>query len=312
MSPSTTPGNEDGHPSLIKLSRPFLTTDQIEFLRTNSNSLAVDSLKWQAFSQLWALARDFKFPIKTFATCMILYNRTLLFNNRFHSMETALACLFVASKIEDTPKKTKELLQYAYNRRIISRTDDEKRLQLLGYERQILETTAFDFRIRNPHQYVIKICKTIDCNSAQRKSLAKLAWVISTDALLTDLPLKQPAHTIAIAAIVLSAKVQNIDIFPFDSDRFYSTRLNVNRSLLELLDFYIKSFAMSMLGKESVVRMDLFYEFRKGVAGEVSQEEVTPDGYIGLVSRDTRLSDKGTVRYVLDWELDHVKDEQVS
>jgi CTD kinase subunit beta len=74
-----------------------------------------------------------------------------------------------------------------------TQTLEADRHRLISIERLILETICFNFRVRLPFSYVIKMCRefhgkliahcswVVDNTSAASKELAKLAWRLSID-----------------------------------------------------------------------------------------------------------------------------------
>lgn len=187
---------------------------------------------------------------------------------------------------------------------------DDARTQAVALERQILETVGFDFRIRYPHPYVVKICR----ERKIAKDVASMAWTISSDAYATEALLKIAPHSVALACIILAAKIKDVNIFPVDSDALESPRLNVNTALIDLLDFYIDNLAETSLRSEYAdVTVDPMLSLREKVGRELSArgtklpdgDDVNPD----LEIRDPRLSDRGSVRYVLEWDKGHLQQE---
>ncbi|CRK44896.1 hypothetical protein BN1723_006352, partial [Verticillium longisporum] len=92
------------------------------------------------------------------------------------AQDAALASLFLACKVEDTIKKSKEILCAAYNIKNadFTTTQDDKMFEqpskiVIGLERLILETIGFDFRSRYAQKYFVKAIKTILGPSAETK-----------------------------------------------------------------------------------------------------------------------------------------------
>lgn len=81
--------------------------------------------------------------------------------------DAAAAALFTACKVEDTLKKSKDILVAAYNLRASAgdriTTDDPiiemQSRSIIGLERQMLECSGFDFRNRHPQKTVLKLIK---------------------------------------------------------------------------------------------------------------------------------------------------------
>lgn len=261
-------------------------------------------------------------PIQTLGTAMLLMQHFYLFNTNLilaTSIETACASLLVASKIEDTPKKSKEIITTVFSLKggllPAAAKLEETRIRVLSLERHILETLGFDFRQNSPQYYVIKMSKDLSLS----RSVAKVAWSISTDAFATNIYLHVPAHTVALACIILAAKLRKDDsLFPLDSSRFYSTRYKTNIALLEILDLYIDK-PVPMPAGFQLSRdpdfsnyMGTFLDFRADINKAVSNyqsshfesfnRDLSVEQLRDLAIRTGKLSDEGTVRYILGWE----------
>ncbi|KAG0285246.1 RNA polymerase II C-terminal domain kinase beta subunit [Linnemannia gamsii] len=86
--------------------------------------------------------------------------------------EVVMACLFVSSKVEDTIKKLKDIMIATYIFRhpnVIdwdteSKEGEEQRKRVLLYEKMVLESICFDFRIIHPYNYIIKFVKIMQAD----------------------------------------------------------------------------------------------------------------------------------------------------
>jgi hypothetical protein len=154
-------------------------------------------------------------PVRTIATAMILYHRLLLFNKTTYFQENAIepsiASLFVACKIEDTLKKSREILCVSYNLRHPNSEPinpdssllEEISKRVIGMERTILETSSFDFRNRHAQPFLMKLCKRLKLG----KETARLAWSVALDVYRTLAPLRATPHALALAAIETATRL---------------------------------------------------------------------------------------------------------
>ncbi|KAG0042857.1 RNA polymerase II C-terminal domain kinase beta subunit, partial [Linnemannia elongata] len=86
---------------------------------------------------------------------------------------------------EDTIKKLKDIMIATYIFRHPNATDwdteskegEEQRKRVLLYEKMVLESICFDFRIIHPYNYIIKFVKIMQGS----KQLARQAWDIAKD-----------------------------------------------------------------------------------------------------------------------------------
>lgn len=152
--------------------------------------------------------------------------------------DVAAAALFLACKIEDTLKKSREILAAGHSFKhggtnaepinpdnSVSALDitphyrkwntrdanlilhfqvlDDPARRTLFLERMILETSSFDFRNRHSQPFLVKFCTRLKL----QKEVARLAWDISVDCHRTLAPLKNVPHVQALAAICLAQKL---------------------------------------------------------------------------------------------------------
>lgn len=154
--------------------------------------------------------------------------------------DAAAAALFTACKIEDTLKKSREVLCAAWNLRLpssdhlspddpVSSNKIEEKMTTLtsmqvfeqpsktvvGLERLMLESAGFDFRNRHPQEIVLKLVKDLNL---PKETIGRLAYNMSIDIYRTFAPLKQTAQTMAIACVELAARLLNLTAnFDLDS-----------------------------------------------------------------------------------------------
>ncbi|KAF9181444.1 hypothetical protein BGZ51_005436 [Haplosporangium sp. Z 767] len=159
-----------------------------------------------------AIGKRIGFPQHTISTAQLLLHRFFMFNSvQDTGNEVVMACLFVSAKVEDTIKKLKDIMMATYNYRHPHVTDwdpeskegEEQRKRVLSYEKMVLESICFDFRITQPYKYIIKFVKMMRGS----KQLAGLAWNIVRDSYKIEVCLEYPPHTIAAGSIYLASKL---------------------------------------------------------------------------------------------------------
>ncbi|KAK9448588.1 cyclin-like protein [Limtongia smithiae] len=273
-------------PSLIQLSRPLLSHSQIASLQRqagNQTPTARDSqAKFAALQLISGVSNSLRFPIRTMGSAMILFHRFYLFNTIYdfsNVNDTALACLFVAAKMQDTLKKLKDIL--VASQQVLRRSSpaalidadspyiEEQRRRLIPLERHVLETMSFDFRMGHPQKYLIKFAKALDVPV----DVAEVAWTISVDSYKSTVHLTCTSHAIALACIYIGIGLSDQDnssqplprppppseggnkpqenseddsdaplyepSIPIDSDQFLVPRAEFHNAILEILEFYI-------------------------------------------------------------------------
>ncbi|KAK9461623.1 cyclin-like protein [Lipomyces oligophaga] len=279
-------------PSLIQLARPYLTTSQIELLgQATHNSYGVhESQSWNhAFSLIFSTGNQLRFPIRTMGTAAILFQRFYLFNSlqKFPViLDTALACLFVASKMEDTLKKLRDILLAAHRVRhpngpeigLDSSAIEEQRRRIIPLERQVLETMSFDFRVSHPQKYIIKFCRKMNLS----QQVAETAWLLMIDSYKTLAPLKYPPHAIALACLSISVSLLNdpsADHISANSEDFKIPLSNLDSVILELLAFYIDWLPLTALYSrfpDTARFMDLRISVNQRVSSRSTESPISP------------------------------------
>ncbi|KAF9579644.1 hypothetical protein BGW38_004019 [Lunasporangiospora selenospora] len=161
---------------------------------------------------LAALGRRIGFPQHTISTAQLLLHRFFMFHSVPDSgNEVVMACLFVSCKVEDTIKKLKDIMTvtYTYRHPEVSDWDpeskegEEQRKRVLSYEKLVLESICFDFRITHPYKYIIKFVKLMNGS----KALARQGWDIARQSYKTGVCLEYPPHAIAAGSIYLASKL---------------------------------------------------------------------------------------------------------
>ncbi|CAI5743807.1 unnamed protein product [Peronospora destructor] len=144
--------------------------------------------------------------------------------HQFDAFRVALSCLFLAAKVEEKPKRMKDVIGvfYAMFRRrkwkistvtqklidLNGATFSQWRKWLIMVERQVLIDLGFSVYnvTEHPHKYVLYYVKVLDGSS----KLAQQAWGYINDSLRIDLCVRHKAQVIACAAIFLASRFQEV------------------------------------------------------------------------------------------------------
>jgi len=152
-------------------------------------------------------------PQLTIATAIVFFHR-FYSCRRFSEYDRyviATTCLFLAGKVEETPKKLRDIIKVTDELR---NKDTAKKLDLdspegwairdkiLTHELIVLQTVAFDMTIEHPYKYLLMYVKQIQGN----RNLAQVAWNFVNDSLRTTLCMQFKPQLIAAAAIYLASK----------------------------------------------------------------------------------------------------------
>ncbi|KAK0715213.1 C-terminal domain kinase-like protein [Lasiosphaeris hirsuta] len=224
-----------------------------------------DSYRLKGVQLIDSVRQSLQLPVKTFDTAAIYYHK---FRIRFPSSEynyedVALASLFVACKVEDTIKKSKEILCAAHNLRQPhdNKTPDDKIFEspsrfTVGLERHILETIGFDFRVQYPQKLLIKMVRTILPQGSgeterKRRKFLEASYDMSIDIYKTFSPIKQSASTLVQAILELTARIMDVEpdkIKAAKGSAHHTERGCVYETLQDLLDLYTQFPKMTKIG----------------------------------------------------------------
>ncbi|CEF65311.1 Cyclin-K [Strongyloides ratti] len=150
----------------------------------------------------------------TLYTASVYLQRFYMFHSfdEYNYMVTALGCLFLAGKVEETPKKIKDIISAA--REIYSNALPYNGVSIesvIEFERILLRTMKFDLTVEAPYDPLLEYCKLLKIPKKQQNSVAQTGWGFLNDCTYTHLPLLWEAEIIAIGAIHLSLQMNNIE-----------------------------------------------------------------------------------------------------
>ncbi|KAM3562738.1 hypothetical protein MY1884_001640 [Beauveria asiatica] len=265
------------HPGFISSSNQYSSETRIRrmFRNNGCDPAREDNYRLQGVQLIENVREHLKLPVRTFDTACIYFHKFRL-NFRdaeYNCQDAALASLFVACKVEDTIKKSKDILAAAYavkNPDKPAPTDDKMFDQngkiIIGLERLILETIGFDFRTRYPQKLLVKIVRSIlgASNEAARAFYAT-AYAMCIDMYKTFVPVKRTTFSMAMAVVELTARLTDSSssssndggggggellsrVDAFAAQRRQYARAPVMETMLDLLDLYVQHHKATKLG----------------------------------------------------------------
>lgn len=153
----------------------------------------------------------------TMATGAVYFQRFYMVQSfkNFPRWVTSAACLFLAGKVEETPKKCRDIIKTAKG--LLTEVQfevfgEDPKEEVMMYERVLLQTIKFDLQIEHPYPSLLKFGKALKGDRAKINKLVQMAWTFSNDSLSTTLCLRQKPEVIAVAMIALAAKFNNHDL----------------------------------------------------------------------------------------------------
>ncbi|RMZ76259.1 hypothetical protein DV737_g4874, partial [Chaetothyriales sp. CBS 132003] len=245
-------------PNYVQVADAYIFQQTIDerLKRVGVTQTREDSMRIAGVQYIDQVRRALKLPVRTFNTaCMYFHKFRLVHSDSEYSyLDAAAASLFTACKIEDTLKKSRDILCAAHNLKI-ARPDqlspDDPMFEpasriIIGLERLMLEAAGFDFRSRHPQGLVVNLLKRFGYERESR--ISRLAYKVSIDLYRTLAPLKQTTAALAFTCVELAERIEG----SWDSTRAAAvekeyagwgiSRAMVMESLLDLLDLYTTNF----------------------------------------------------------------------
>uniref|UniRef100_A0A8C6NVM3 Cyclin L1a n=1 Tax=Nothobranchius furzeri TaxID=105023 RepID=A0A8C6NVM3_NOTFU len=158
-----------------------------------------------------------RLPQVALATGQVLFHR-FFYSKSFvkHSFEiVAMACVNLASKIEEAPRRIRDVINVFHHLRqlrskktpsplILDQNYINTKNQVIKAERRVLKELGFCVHVKHPHKIVVMYLQVLECEKNQ--VLVQTAWNYMNDSLRTNVFVKFQAETIACACIYLAAR----------------------------------------------------------------------------------------------------------
>ncbi|XP_001607256.2 cyclin-K isoform X1 [Nasonia vitripennis] len=153
----------------------------------------------------------------TMATGVVYFHRFYMFHSfkTFPRYVTACCCLFLAGKVEETPKKCKDIIKTAKtlltDQKFATFGEDPKE-EVMTLERILLQTIKFDLQVEHPYSYLLKYAKCLRGDKNKLQKMVQMAWTFVNDSLCTTLSLQWEPEIIAVALMYLAGKLSKFDV----------------------------------------------------------------------------------------------------
>ncbi|XP_055541666.1 cyclin-K isoform X2 [Wyeomyia smithii] len=153
----------------------------------------------------------------TVATGVVYFHRFYMFHSfkTFPRYVTACCCLFLAGKVEETPKKCKDIIKTARSlltdQKFVSFGEDPKE-EVMTLERILLQTIKFDLQVEHPYSFLVKYAKCLKGDSTKLQKMVQMAWNFVNDSLSTTVSLQWEPEIIAVALIYLASKLSKFTV----------------------------------------------------------------------------------------------------
>ncbi|XP_017481357.1 PREDICTED: cyclin-K [Rhagoletis zephyria] len=153
----------------------------------------------------------------TMATGVVYFHRFYMFHSfkSFPRYVTACCCLFLAGKVEETPKKCRDIIKIA--RTLLSDNyfysfGDDPKEEVMTLERILLQTIKFDLQVEHPYTFLLKYAKCFRGDQVKLQKMVQMAWNFVNDSLSTVVCLQWEPEIIAVALIHLASKLSKFTV----------------------------------------------------------------------------------------------------
>ncbi|RWS03310.1 cyclin-L1-like isoform X1, partial [Dinothrombium tinctorium] len=164
-----------------------------------------------------------KLPQVAMATGQVLFHRFYYSKSfvRYPMEVTAMACITLASKIEEAPRRIRDVINVFHHMKQIRNEQECHPLvldqnyinlknQVIKAERRLLKELGFCVHIKHPHKFIVTLLQVLESEKNHR--LMQTAWNYMNDSLRTDVFVRYTPETIACSCIYLSARVLRIPL----------------------------------------------------------------------------------------------------
>uniref|UniRef100_A0A0B7B060 Cyclin-like domain-containing protein n=3 Tax=Arion vulgaris TaxID=1028688 RepID=A0A0B7B060_9EUPU len=152
----------------------------------------------------------------TCATGVVYFHRFYMFHSfkEFYRYVTAACCLFLAGKVEETPKKCKDIIKIAQS--LLSsasflRFGEDPREEVMTMERILLKTIKFDLQVEHPYGCMLKFAKNFKGDKEKTQKMAQMAWTFINDSLCTTLCLQWEPEIVAVSLMYLASRLTKFE-----------------------------------------------------------------------------------------------------
>ncbi|WOL04015.1 cyclin-L1-1 isoform X2 [Canna indica] len=157
-----------------------------------------------------------KLPQAVMATGQVLFHRFYCKKSfaRFSVKRVAASCLWLASKLEECPKKAKHIIIVFHRmecRRenlpielfdVFSKKYTELKSDLVRTERHLLKEMGFICHVEHPHKFISNYLATLDAPHELRQE----AWNLANDSLRTTLCVRFKSEVVACGVVYAAAR----------------------------------------------------------------------------------------------------------
>ncbi|GAB6032943.1 hypothetical protein CHUAL_012135 [Chamberlinius hualienensis] len=191
---------------------------------------------------------------ETLATATVYFHRFYMIHSfkQFPRYVTACCCLFLAGKVEETPKKCKDIIKAArslLNDQQFAQFGEDPKEEVMTLERILLQTMKFDLQVDHPYKHILKYAKCLRGDKQKVEELVQTSWTFVNDSLQITLCLQWEPEILAIALMYLASKLKKIEVTDWNG------RTSKHQ---HWWDMYVENISMELLEDVCHQQLDLY------------------------------------------------------
>ncbi|CAD5121936.1 unnamed protein product [Dimorphilus gyrociliatus] len=157
-------------------------------------------------------------PYDTCATATVYFHRFYMLRSfrQFDRHVMGATCILLAGKVEETPKKCKDVIHKA--KKVLASTQyecllgEDSREELMTLEQILLQTLKFDLSVKHPYSFLIKFAKLLKADKAKIEKMVQMCWTFINDSLCTTLSVQWEPEVIAVSLMYLACRLSKFTI----------------------------------------------------------------------------------------------------
>uniref|UniRef100_A0A7N8X6C4 Cyclin-K n=1 Tax=Mastacembelus armatus TaxID=205130 RepID=A0A7N8X6C4_9TELE len=212
----------DTDPAILDHIKPCWYWDKKDLAHTPSQSEGLDPATEARYRRegarfIFDVGTRLGLHYDTLATGIVYFHRFYMFHSfkTFPRYVTGGCCLFLAGKVEETPKKCKDIIKTArslLNDIQFAQFGDDPKEEVMVLERILLQTIKFDLQVEHPYQFLLCYAKQLKGDKNKVQKLVQMAWTFVNDSLCTMVALQWEPQIIAVAVMYLAGRLCKFDI----------------------------------------------------------------------------------------------------
>uniref|UniRef100_A0A8C6NJZ6 Cyclin-K n=1 Tax=Nothobranchius furzeri TaxID=105023 RepID=A0A8C6NJZ6_NOTFU len=207
----------------------------------------------------------------TLATGIIYFHRFYMFHSfkQFPRYVTGGCCLFLAGKVEETPKKCKDIIKTArslLNDVQFAQFGDDPKEEVMVLERILLQTIKFDLQVEHPYMFLLRYVKQLKGEKNKVCKVLQMAWTFVNDSLCTMLSLQWEPEIIAVAVMYLAGRLCKFDLQEWTA----------KQSSRRWWEQFVQDVPVELLEDICHQILDLYSQGNKPIPQQIQEKERTP------------------------------------